>query len=46
MTGQESPKQVRTPHGAKAAEVYGIVGYLLSLIFFGLKTLPVIVRFL
>ena len=24
-----------TPHGAKAAEVYGIVGYLLSLISFG-----------
>jgi len=30
-----APKQVRTPHGAKAAEVYGIVGYLLSLMIFG-----------
>jgi len=29
-------KQVRTPHGAKAAEVYGIVGYLLSLVTFGM----------
>jgi len=28
-------KQMGIPHGAKAAEVYGIVGYLLSLIAFG-----------
>jgi len=28
-------KQEGTPHGAKAAEVYGIVGYLLSLMTFG-----------
>ena len=28
------PDHLRTPHGAKASEVYGIVGYLLSLITF------------
>jgi len=35
-------KKIRTPHGvphgAKAAEVYGIVGYLLSLMIFGSDT--------
>jgi len=31
------PQQLRTPHGAKAAEVYGIVGYLLSLVTFGMR---------
>jgi hypothetical protein len=35
-----STHQVRTPHGAKAAEVYGIVGYLLSLMTFGPPARP------
>ena len=28
------------PHGAKAAEVYGIVGYLLSFVFFSEEKFP------
>jgi hypothetical protein len=35
MAATVPAQQERTPHGAKAAEVYGIVGYLLSLMTFG-----------
>mmetsp|Transcript_2444 Transcript_2444/g.3934 ORF Transcript_2444/g.3934 Transcript_2444/m.3934 type:complete len:141 (+) Transcript_2444:854-1276(+) len=35
----EEKHQIGLPHGAKAAEVYGIVGYLFSLMFFVLYLL-------
>ena len=37
MAAPVPAQQERTPHGAKAAEVYGIVGYLLSLMTFGAR---------